>query len=568
MVNRTHEPCPFCTSSDAFSYNTENGQFYCFSCQAKPSTKGCLIFDGQTKKPLEREPQEEGINLEPYLPNNYRGISKKVLEKFGVYFTKVPKKQAVDFFSNSPKNIDKKYAEWLKTQDLEFVETVHWSYPNGVVKQRSLPKHIKINGQMDKFFGQEDYQGGKTITITEGEEDRFSVIEMMGDYPTVSVPNASPSKSFWDNAVRYLSNFEKIILSIDNDPAGDTLCEKFAQLFPGKCYRVNHGGFKDPNEFLQNGKDKEYKAAWWNAQKVKLDSILGTEQDFLKLYNETPEYEYFETGIPELDEKMLGIHKGAFTIVLAETGIGKTEFFRYLEWKCKEAGYSFAACHGEEQQLRSLLGLVSYDLETNVTRKDLIESGGYNEKVEESIKRLTKDESIYLFSIKVEEDVDDIISRIRYLKNVLGVDFIFLEPIQDFVSGTGQGESGKEALLTDLTNKLKRLASEINVGIVCIAHANKEGDAKYCASIVQGAAFEIRLKRDQDSEDNLVRNTTEVFVGRKNRTGNGSGPAGRLIFDVESYMLTLPEQDSLEQKDEPVVKEEVKREETDDSIPF
>jgi hypothetical protein len=35
-----------------------------------------------------------------------------------------------------------------------------------------------------------------------------------------------------------------------------------------------------------------------------------------------------------------------------------------------------------------------------------------------------------------------------------------------------------------------------------------------------------------------VRNTTQLFIGRKNRTGGGSGPAGRLYFDKETYMLT------------------------------
>jgi replicative DNA helicase len=234
---------------------------------------------------------------------------------------------------------------------------------------------------------------------------------------------------------------------------------------------------------------------------------------------------------------MLGIHKGAFTVVLAETGLGKTELFRYLEYQClKNTKYTIATCHGEETPLRSLLGLVSYEIGANVTRKDLIDAGNYEAQVKEGIRNLTRDERLYQFSIRVSDGVDEIIDQVRFLATAMEVDFIFLEPIQDFVSASNTSE--KESLLTDLSNKLKRLAPELNVGIVVIAHANKDGEAKYCASIIQSAAYEIRLERDVDNEDPDVRNTTQLFIGRKNRTGGGSGPAGRLYFDKETYMLT------------------------------
>lgn len=505
----SHQPCPFCDSSDAFGYNTESGFFKCFSCSAINSTKRGRCFDGKTLIPYGeiKHTQEEGITLEPYIPDEYRGIDKSTMEKFGVYFTKVGDK-----------------------------ETVHYDYTNAT-KHRELPKSITCQGKLDTFYGQEDYNGGgPTITITEGEEDRLSVIQMMGDYPCVSVPNANPSKDFWSNAQKYLSGFDKIILSVDGDEPGNKVADKFYRMFPGKTYRVSHTKYKDANEFLQNGATGEYKRAWWNAQRMKPDSILSTAQDFINLYEETPDYEYFPTGIDGLDEKMLGIHKGAFTVILAPTGIGKTEFMRYLEWQCyTTSNYSFAMCHLEETQLRSLLGLVSYDLKENLTRKDLVESSSREQDVKDSLTDIAQKERVYQFSFRTDDTVDDLIDNIRFLVNFMGVEYVFLEPIQDVVTGD---VTNKESLLTDLTNKLKRLAPEINVGIVVIAHANEEGDAKYCRSIVQGAAYEIKLERDQEAEDDLKRNTTHVSVGRKNRTGGGSGYGGSLIFDKDTYMLT------------------------------
>lgn len=509
MSEVSHQPCIFCSSSDAFSYNSQTGMFKCFSCGADSGSKRGLIFDGETLKPFNTprggNEEEVGLTLEPYIKDNYRGISKSTMEKFGVYFTLHDGK-----------------------------ETVHYTYPNGV-KHRELPKQIKISGKVDRFYGQDDYTGGKTITITEGEEDRLSVIEIMGDWPCVSVPGATPSKAFWESAEKYLKNFERIVLSVDNDKPGNDLADKIYRMFPGKVYRVNHGKYKDANDFLQNGERQAYKSAWWNAQIMKPDNILCTKEDFINLFHNTPDYEYFRTGIPDLDRKMMGIHKGAFTVILAPTGIGKTEFMRYLEWQLfSTTDMKFAYYHGEESELRSILGLFSYDQGEALISKEVVQAKGKMTEYEDFVTRFTKDERAYQYRFNYDDSVEDIVDRVRFFVEVFGVDYVFFEPIQDFVTGN---TTEKENKLTDLTNLLKRTCVDLGVGVVVIAHANEDGEAKYCKSITQGAGYEINLKRDSDNEDADVANTTYVSVGRKNRTGGGSGPAGNLYFDKETYTL-------------------------------
>jgi replicative DNA helicase len=825
MTNHTHEQCPYCEHDECYSEDDETGVFFCFSCGAKPSD---IPNDKRKYLYYDNSEEESGVRLETYVKDNYRGISRQVLEKFGVYFTK-----------NNGK------------------ETVHYKYKNGT-KHRELPKSITISGKVDHFYGQEDYNGGgKTLTITEGEEDRLSVIQMMGDYPCVSVPNASPSKDFWKNAQEYLQGWEQIKLSIDNDHAGNKLADKFATLFPGKVYRVPHTKYKDANDFITSGAREEYKRAWWNAQRIKPDNILCTKEDLIRLYEHTPNYEYCPTGIDELDEKILGLHKGALTIIVAPTGLGKslapytpvlrydgkvvkaidvkvgdqlmgpdskprnvtnvnlqkgpmyrvtptkgdpfdcnedhilslkhtttnevknvvlkdylswsktqkhlwklwrvgfntnrgsesydsisfsyavgaylgdgckhnprftmgkkkqkvidyliehgqlkptkvtfdrgcyslpfskgdklwyyldsmgalevrhiphelkvgtsiirshvlsglldtdgsltlggaeitqksevladdicfvarslglaaykkakcvsgkvyfrvnisgdmtflptnrlkfkpraqkkdvlktgfsveyigegvyrgialdgdhlfllgdftvthnTEVMRYLEYQVlSSSNYSIAACHLEETPLRSVLGLVSYQLGKNLTRKDLVEKAGMENDVYKAMEDLTKGERYYYFNMATHEGPDDLIDKIRFLVTAMGVDYVFFEPVQDVVTGN---VSDKESILSDLSNKLKRLAPELNVGIIVVAHANDEGDTKYCKTIAQSASFEIRLERDMNAETELERNRTYVSVGRKNRVGGGSGPAGTLLFDKETYMLT------------------------------
>ena len=65
--------------------------------------------------------------------------------------------------------------------------------------------------------------------------------------------------------------------------------------------------------------------------------------------------------------------QGHFTVFKAPTGIGKTELMRYMEYSMLKQGVPIAAWHLEETKLRSLLGLVSYEVGDNLTRRDLIE---------------------------------------------------------------------------------------------------------------------------------------------------------------------------------------------------
>lgn len=521
MAELSHKACPYvdCGSSDAFSYNTDKMVGKCHSCdEGYPSNNETFDW-AETKYPTKSVCGDtflsNVVDDKNWSYNAARGINRSTMEFYDVktYF-----EGNGDIFSQT------------------------YPYPSGGIKTRYWPKDgFSSSGDTQELFGMNLWNAGcsKSVTITEGELDALSAHQMLkSNYtnPVVSLPSASPSKKFWEKVKPWLDSFEKIILSIDNDEPGDKVVSKLAEIFPGKVWRMQHSKYKDANEFLTNNDVQAYKSAWWNAQRIKPDTILSTAEDFNTLYDETPDYEYCPTGVDALDKRILGLHKGYFTVIVAPTGIGKTEFMRYLEYQVlTKSEYSIASCHLEEAPLRSVLGLVSYDLEDNLTRKDLVEEKGREDDVRASMAKLTKDERFYQFQLKTDETPEDLVDRIRFMVSALGVDYIFFEPIQDVVSGN---ISDKESKLSDLSNTLSRLAPELNVGIIAIAHANEDGDTKYCKTIAQKAAFEIILDREQDSDDEEVSNRTYLRIGRKNRVGGGSGPAGHMDFDVESYMLT------------------------------
>lgn len=508
MVNVIHQPCPYCESSDAFNYDKDKNVYNCFKCNKKGrysdlenTNKVIAYVDNNTSY------VPKNLVDGKYLP--LRGITQKTMEEFNV---------------------------------LTYGDQQEYVYPSGGKKVRILSEKkffAKDGFKGDELFGMNMFTAGcaKKVTITEGELDALSVAQMLkSSYinPVVSLPSANPSKKLWDNCHDWLNSFDQIVLSVDNDEAGNSVADKIAKMFPNKVYRVDHSKYKDANEFLQNGAAAEFKSAWWNCKKYTPENVLNTTDQFLSLYRDTPEHQYVPTGIQALDDKIMGLMQGHFTVIKAPTGIGKTEVMRFLEYNMLKRGIPIAAWHLEETKLRTLLGLVSYELQDNLTRRDLIEEKKAEDLVVEAIKQLTKDELFYQFYLSDGQGADDLIDQIRFFSQAAGCKFVFFEPIQDVVAGTS--EESKEQMLADLSVRLSKLAAELNVGIVTIAHTNDDGQTKYCRMIGQRASVILDLKREKDSDSLEERNTTYITI-EKNRPCSEEGSAGMLRFNPETFTL-------------------------------
>lgn len=548
---------------DSYSWNPDKKVGSCLSCGLRTTigAKGDLIGHYGDKRWFVIEEGSEGAvraseEVEEYTGEivedknvfsykAHRGITQKTMEYFGVQHGTYKKWQV--------KKGDKVVDSGVSRDFYRF------PYPNGAAKVRheDLPKKHKGHfGNMDgliqttELFGQTLFpRNGKFITVFEGEYDCMAGAQMLfkpsyGYAACVSLAGSNISDKAWDkddksSIYNYLNSFEQIILCIDQDSAGDIAAAKFRGLFPNKIKRVKMGNYKDANEMLEKGKVQEFVGAWWNAVNGPVYSPEGTfvsPEDYLQLYEETPNFQSFKTDIPELDAKMLGISKGYMTLIQAPTGLGKSEVMRYIEWKClQNSSYKFASCRKEETQGRSLLGLVCYDIKENVTLKQYIDEKGLDSEVRGSIVRLTKDGRFITISIDDTKEVKEILEELRYYVAAHNVDFFFLEPIQDIISGTNS--SDKEGKISLLISGLETIIKETGIGVVVIAHQNNDGGAMYSSMITKKAGFKIVLKADRNADDKDERNKTYLFVEEKNRSGGGFGPAGVLTFDYDSYTL-------------------------------
>jgi replicative DNA helicase len=83
---------------------------------------------------------------------------------------------------------------------------------------------------------------------------------------------------------------------------------------------------------------------------------------------------------------------------------------------------------------------------------------------------------------------------------------------------------------------MAQLAKELNIGVVFISQVNEDGRTKYAASLEEEAIICIKLERDTESDDEIVRNTTQ-FIVDKNRPFAKLGNAGSVYYDPETTIL-------------------------------
>ena len=504
----THQTCPDCGHHDCLVVWPTNT--WCHSCGTKRQTSGAT-GTYTTRKETEDMTEYTGPELNEVY-KRVRSIDKEVCEKYGVTVS-----------------ID------TSGEDVRHV----YPYPHKD-KYSMLPKDFSKNKGFtaDHLFGMDKFNAGssKVLTICEGELDVLSMYQILGKkWPVVGLPSATISKKLLIDCEEYIKSFDSVAVCTDNDAAGNKAAERLANAFPNKVYRVNMTKYKDPNEFLEAKDDKALLFAWINKVKYVPEYDTSTVEGYMKVFAEGSDASYIPTGIEEFDSKALGLMQGEFTVFQAPEGTGKTELFRYFEHHLikNHPDIPFAMCHLEESKQRSLLGLVSYDKQKNLTRKELV---GDDDNIEESIKRLTGSENVHLFSISTDEDPMILIDRIKYYANICECKYVFFEPIQDIAHQRSGGGETTEQFLTKLSVQLARVASETGCGIICIAHENDDGLVRDCRMIPKQASVVVQLSRDMKNPDPEIANITTLTL-LKNRPASLTGFSGQVRFDPSSFTL-------------------------------
>ncbi len=453
-----------------------------------------------------------------YLP--WRGITKGTMEKFSVV-TKINSDGepiAIQF----PYGKDAAKVRGYESKEFHSV---------GDIREASL-------------FGKEVFPAGssRAITITEGELDALSVYQMLGSsYPVVSIRSASSGEKDCSKEREYLNSFEKIYLCFDNDTPGIEAKKKVARLFDfNKIYDVKLSELKDANEYLKAGREEEFKRIWWNSKRFLPETIISTFAEFEKILETKQEEASGTFPFPTLQSYTYGFRPGEVVLLTALEGIGKTEILRAIEHHLlKTTENNIGIIHLEEDKARNLRGLSGYELQSPC---HLPTSSITSEEIKAALHKVCKREDrLHLYNHFGSDDPEVILDTIRFLGSSCDCKFITLDHISMVVSGLKEDDERKA--LDYISTRLKIMAQELGFVLFLVSHVNDEGKTRGSRNISKVADTWIHLERNHQATTDEERNTTYLEL-RKNRFGARTGPAGSLIFNPNTFIISEKEPSS------------------------
>src|SRR5579872_1404780 len=489
-----HISCPVCPSSDAYC-TYEDGHGYCYSCNYyKP---------------------KDGIDLTnytyEYLPT--RGINSETFKFYDVR-TKI--------------DADGKPFEQ------------GYPYSNGAFKIRTLgEKGFYTKGDIQKagLFGRNKFGPGsnRSVTITEGELDALSLYQVLKS-PVVSVRSSGSARLDASIDRSYLNSFERIYLAFDGDEPGRAAAAEVARLFDyNKVYDVRFpgGNRKDANDYLQAGEDRELREIWWNAKKFLPDNLISSLSDFEKELLKPVKYGV-SYPFPTLNNMTYGMKIGEVVLLTAQEGVGKTEVMHtMLHHLLKETTDAVGAIFIEESKQRLLQALAGIELQRPVHLPDC---GCEPSETVSAFKRVVPtDDRLYVYNHFGSDSADSIIDTIRFLVTARGCRWIFFDLISLAVAGLG-GDREREAL-EYLSARLELMTQELDFGLIMVSHVNDNGQTRGSRMIAKNCHVRIDIDRDISAIDERTRLTTKLTV-TKNRPTSMTGPAGQLLFNMQTHTLS------------------------------
>lgn len=512
-----HGACAACGSSDANAVYTDHT--YCFSCTAHVNREA---FEASEAVKVQQLTVSRDSGLTQFITGDYqaltkRGISKEICRAFDY---------SVGVYQGKPCHIAPVYndKQQLVAQTIRLPE-----------KDFRILGDLKAGGLI---FQHKFPPGGKRLVITEGALDALSYATVAPGWEVVSVPNgASGAVKAIKRSLEFVDSFDEVVLLMDQDAPGiECALEVAALLSPGKC-KIASMPLKDANAMLLAGLAKELKICVYDAKLFSPEGIvLGSELllDDIKLA--VPRG--LTTPFLKLDKKIRGLRKGELTLICAGSGIGKSTLTR-------ELGYHLAVAHGqrvgylmlEESVNKTAKALIAID--NSVPYADLLENTALitDKAWQDSYQRVVVPSAFYDHFGATE--VDNIVSKVRFLAVGIECDYIVLDHLSMVVAG-----SDKERIaLDELMVKLRSIVENTGVGVIAVSHISRGKDGKSynegaqislnalrgSASLEQLSDIVIGLERDQQSEHDS--DVAQIRV-LKSRLVGDVGVAGHIKYDV------------------------------------
>jgi len=240
-----------------------------------------------------------------------------------------------------------------------------------------------------------------------------------------------------------------------------------------------------------------------------------------------------ETGLSDLDRKILGLNKSELILVAARPGMGKTSialnFVLHAALNLKKKVAVFSLEMSREQLTQRLLSrAATVPLQNLLTGN--ISPQNWKEIMSAS-RRLSETD------IRIDDNpmlsVSDMNAQCRRFKGLDLVVIDYLQLMQSSGSGKSWANESRTQAVSDISRMLKIMAKELNVPVVCLSQLSRANesrtdkrpmlsDLRESGAIEQDADVVIALYRDgyyNKNAENLNLAEAIVLKNRKGETG-------------------------------------------------
>ena len=524
-------PCKSCDSSDAVSLNAD-GSAKCFSCNT-----WYIKYENNEigSEIVEQSENNTGLNAHGgmFAPLSDRSISKDTAQKYGV-----------KVIYGSDGAIAQHIYPYFIHNEITATKTRY-------VRDKKFSSAGSFSGT--SLFGENIFkEGGKYITLVEGECDAMAAFELLGSkWAVVSIKRGAASAVIdVKESLEYLESFDNIVICFDQDKVGKEAAKKVAAIIkPGKAKILNlPSGFKDPNEMLRKKKFQEFTRAWWDAKLFTPSGIIRISEKEDEFFNRE-KLESVPYPWNGLNKKLYGLRQSELVCICGGTGLGKSSLTRELEhWLVEKTTSNVGVIALEESWHRTVDGILSIEADARLY-VDTIREEFDQDILKDMYHKVFGDDRVFVHAHFGTNDIDAIFAKLRYL--IVGCDckWIVIDHLHMLVSATSEGDERRA--IDNIMTRLRSMVEETGAGIILVSHLRRvSGDKGHemgvtvslshlrgSNAIAQLSDCVIALERNQQSDDELEARTTKLRVLKSRYTGD-VGLATSLIYDPKTGRMS------------------------------
>jgi twinkle protein len=531
-----NQPCLECGGSDPVAIN-DDGSAWCFSCRHRYSNyEEAVKGGGEVVSFKERKNNQKNTSSGAFLPLTDRGISLETAKKYGVKA----------FINTNGKVVRHSYPYYIANE----ITGYKIREPDKVFSWRGTSKGSGLFGE--QLFA----DGGKFITVTEGECDAMAAFELMGSkWPVVSVKNgASGAVKDFKDSIEFLEKFDRVVINFDNDKPGRDAARAVAKLLtPGKVKIVTlPSDFKDANDMLRQSQHKAYHNSWWSAKVYTPAGVLNLSEKVDDLINRE-----IKESVPYpwagLNKKLYGMRQGELVTVTGGTGLGKSSITRELEhWLITNTKDNVGIIALEEDWIRTADGILSIEANARLYIDEEREAFGdvkYAALANSFIKGKYADR-VWIHAHFGATDFDEILNKLKYLIIGQSCKWVVVDHLHMLAYSAGLKDNNEVSTIDYIMKSLRTLVEETGAGLILVSHLRRvDGNRGHengievslshlrgSQAIAQISDCVIALERNQQADDEEEANTTHMRVLKSRYTGD-VGMASHLLYNKETGRL-------------------------------